>query len=54
MRELSDGKIRGTKDSAFRVVTGLLYEAVSGRPDADLKRACDSVLKNVDLRSGTD
>ena len=54
MRELSDGKITGTKDSAFRVVTGLLYEAVSGRPDADLKRACDSVLQNVDLGSGTD
>jgi hypothetical protein len=54
MRELSDRKITGTKDSAFRVVTGLLYEAVSGQPDADLKRACDSVLQNVDIRSGTD
>jgi hypothetical protein len=54
MRELSDGKITGTKDSAFRVVTGLLYEAVSGQQDADLKRACDSVLQNVDIRSGTD
>jgi hypothetical protein len=54
MRELSDRKITGTKDSVFRVVTGLLYEAVSGQPDADLKRACDSVLQNVDLRSGTD
>jgi hypothetical protein len=54
MRELSDGKITGTKDSAFRVVTGLLYEAVSGQPDADLKRACDSVLSNLNLRSGTD
>jgi hypothetical protein len=54
MRELSDGKITGTKDSAFRVVTGLLYEAVSGQPDADLKRACDAVLQNVNLRSGTD
>ena len=53
MRELSDRKITGTKDSAFRVVTGLLYEAVSGQPDADLKRACDSVL-HVDQRSGTD
>ena len=34
MRELSDRKITGTKDAAFRVVTGLLYEAVSGQPDA--------------------
>jgi hypothetical protein len=54
MRELSDRKIKGTKDSAFRVVTGLLYEAVSGQPDADLKRACDSVLQNVIFPSGTD
>ena len=54
MRELSDGKITGTKDAAFRVVTGLLYEAVSGQPDADLKRACDTVLQNVDIGSGTD
>jgi hypothetical protein len=54
MRELSDGKITGTKDSAFRAVTSLLYEAVSGQPDVDLKRACDSVLQNVILRSGTD
>jgi hypothetical protein len=54
MRELSDRKITGTKDSAFRVVTGLLYEAVSGQPDADLKRACDSVLQDVNLPSGTD
>jgi hypothetical protein len=54
MRELSDGKITGTKDSAFRVLTGLLYEAVSGQPDADLKRACDTVLSNLSLQSGTD
>jgi hypothetical protein len=54
MQELSDGKITGTKDSAFRVVAGLLYEAVSGKPDADLKRACDFVLQNVNIGSGTD
>jgi hypothetical protein len=54
MRELSDGKITGTKDSAFRVITGLLYEALSGQQDADLKRACDSVLLNLNPRSGTD
>jgi hypothetical protein len=54
MRELSDRKITGTKDSTFRVITGLLYEAVSGQPDADLKRACDSVLQDVDHRSDTD
>jgi hypothetical protein len=54
LRELSDGKITGTKDSAFRAVTGLLYEAVSGQPNVDLKRACDSVLQNMILGSGTD
>jgi hypothetical protein len=54
MRELSDRKITGAKDSAFRVITSLLYEGVSGQPDADLKRACDSVLSNLNLRSGTD
>jgi hypothetical protein len=54
MQDLSNGKITRTKDSAFRVITGLLYEAVSGQPDADLKRACDSVLPNLNLRSGTD
>jgi hypothetical protein len=37
MQDLSDGKITGTKDSAFRFVTGLLYEAVSGQPDADFR-----------------
>lgn len=47
MRELSNAKITGTKDAAFRVISGLLYEAVSGEPDADLKRACDEVLRNT-------
>jgi hypothetical protein len=54
MRELSEARITGTKDSAFRVIVGLLYEAVAGQPDADLKRACDSVLQIVNLQSGTD
>ena len=40
--------------STVCLALGLLYEAVSGQSDADLKRACNSVLQNVDLPSGTD
>jgi hypothetical protein len=54
MRDLSDGKISGTKDAAFRVITGLLYEALTGKPDADLKRAVDYVLRNQNPLEGTD
>jgi hypothetical protein len=28
-------------------IADLLYEAISGLPDADLKRACDSVLRDI-------
>jgi hypothetical protein len=52
MRELSDHKITGTKDDSFRTITSLLYEAASGQQDADLKRACDAVLRQH--RQGTD
>src|SRR5262249_18749759 len=41
MEELSDGKITGTADQPLRNITSLLYEAVSGQQNADLKRACD-------------
>jgi hypothetical protein len=47
MLELSNAKITGTKDASFRVISSLLYEAVSGVPGADLKRACDEVLRNA-------
>jgi hypothetical protein len=47
MRELSDRKITGTKEDAFRAIAGLLYEAISGQQNADLKRACDSVLRDI-------
>ena len=43
-RKLSDQKITGTEDGAFRTIAGLLYEVVTGQPDVDLKRACDAVL----------
>ena len=45
MREFSDAKITGTKDQAFRIITALLYEAISRQQGANLKRACDAVLR---------
>jgi hypothetical protein len=45
MQQISEGEISGTEDKAFRTITTLLYEAVSGEQDADLKRACDVVIK---------
>jgi hypothetical protein len=47
MRGLSKNEATGTKDGAFRTVTSLLYQAISGERDADLKRACDKVLRWV-------
>jgi hypothetical protein len=35
----------GTVDGPFRVISSLLFEAASGNRDADLKRACDTVLR---------
>jgi hypothetical protein len=55
MKGYSDRAITGTKDDAFRVITSLLYEAVSGKRGADLKRACDSCLaKSGSRKLGTD
>jgi len=45
MQDVSNRKITGTKDDAFRAIASLLYEAASGQHDADLKRACDFVLR---------
>jgi hypothetical protein len=39
--------ITGTMDGPFRAIASLLYEAVSGRRHADLKRACDSQLREI-------
>jgi hypothetical protein len=52
MLDMSDRKITGTKDDVFRVITSLFYEAVSGQQGADLKRACDSVLREIRERYG--
>jgi hypothetical protein len=45
MRGLSRRTITGTRDGVFRAIASLLYEAVSGQSDADLKRACDAELR---------
>ena len=52
MQGLSERKITGTEGGRFRTVANLLYEAISGLPDADLKRslqfrACD--IRNREL-----
>jgi hypothetical protein len=47
MQGLSKRKITGTEGGRFRTIANLLYEAISGLPDADLKRACDSVLRDI-------
>jgi hypothetical protein len=55
MRDLSDRPITGTKDDTFRAIASLYYEAISGQRDADLKRACDSELRdNRGRELGTD
>jgi hypothetical protein len=45
METLSEKKITSAKDSTFRAIASLLYEAVSGNRGVDLKRACDDVLR---------
>ena len=52
MEGLSERTITSTKDSAFRAIASLLYEAISENRDADLKRACDAGF--VRLEPGTD
>jgi hypothetical protein len=45
MQGQSDREITGTADQSFRNIASLMYEAVSGRQNADLKRACDELLR---------
>ena len=47
MKGMSEKKITGTEGGGFRTIASLLYEAISGPPDTDLKRSCDSVLRNI-------
>jgi hypothetical protein len=55
VRELSTKPITGTMDGPFRAIASLLYEAASGRGHVDLKRACDSQLREIRRsKPGTD
>lgn len=47
VRDLSAKPATGTMDAPFRAIASLLYEAVSARRDVDLKRACDSQLREI-------
>jgi len=51
--EFSSRPPSGTVDSPLRTIASLIYEYLTGCPDADLKRACDSVLKKWN-RKGSD
>jgi hypothetical protein len=45
MHELSKGSIVGTIESSFLTIAMLLFEIISGEPNASLKRACDVELR---------
>lgn len=47
---LSKRIVSGTQEGPFQVITSLLYEAISGEKDSDIKRACDSVLRETKFR----
>jgi hypothetical protein len=53
METCSDRKITGTENQAFRIIASLLHEVVSGQQDADLKRACDAILRRRRRRRRT-
>ena len=46
MEQFSPKKITGTEGGAFRVIAAKPYEAATGGMKADMKRRCDSVLRN--------
>jgi hypothetical protein len=45
MKRFSARKISGSEKGPFRLIAGLLYEALTGREEVDLKRHCDAVMK---------
>jgi hypothetical protein len=45
--KFSETKPTGTDESPFRVIAALVYEAITGEPDRDLKRACDNHLREI-------
>jgi hypothetical protein len=45
MRDFSKRSPSGTAERPFRTISSLIYEAMSGNREADLKRACDEVIR---------
>jgi hypothetical protein len=45
MSALSKNKPTGTADGRLRTISSLLYQAITGQPEVDLKRACDLTLR---------
>jgi hypothetical protein len=53
MHQFSDEKVTsGSPDSTYRVLTGLLYEVLTGEAERDLKRACDDHLRAMHAAGG--
>jgi len=44
--ELSANPATGTADRALHTIASLLYEAITGKPNQDLKRAVDAMIKS--------
>lgn len=43
--KFSETSPSSTEDGPFRTIAGLLFEAITGEQEADLKRACDDVMR---------
>jgi hypothetical protein len=50
MMKFSTRPITGSAESPYRQIASLLFEALSGNGEVDLKRACDRVLHDVKAR----
>jgi hypothetical protein len=46
MRNYSRRPISGSAETAYPVITALLYEAVTGEREANTKRACDWIIRH--------
>jgi hypothetical protein len=47
LQKYSEAKITGTENRPFRIIASRVYEVMCGQKDADLKRACDDVLRKM-------
>jgi hypothetical protein len=47
MKVLTSRPITGTAEGPLRVIASLVYEAFTGEPEIDLKRACDRALEST-------